>query len=354
MNKIIHVVGNRPQFIKLAVMYNELAKDNNIQQTIIHSGQHYSDDMSGLFFRDLNIPSPDVNFNLEGFSRNKFIGEAADKFENYFEHRKDDAVLVYGDTNTTLAAAMAAKKKGLRLLHFEAGVRTYDNKMPEEINRILTDRLSDVNYCCTQKNYQTMQQEGYGNKIANDLQLSGDLMLDAFLKIEPSTKLTVPHKKYVACTIHREANLSCSHILQNIIHAINKIHASIPVVMPMHPHTKKKIEEYGIICGFDILPPLGYPEMKTLLSNAYAIITDSGGMSREAYFLRKKSVIIMDDVFWPEILESNCSLQSGADTEMIFKKFNELPALNADFTTAIFGTGNAAENIHQHLNEYLR
>ena len=335
-------------------MYNELAQDKNIQQIIVHSGQHFSDDMSGLFFRDLNIPSPNVNFNLEGLSRNKFIGAAADKFEDYFDHLKDAAVFVYGDTNTTLAAAMAAKKKGLRLLHFEAGVRTYDNQMPEEINRILTDRLSDVNYCCTQKNYQTMQKESYGTAIANDLQLSGDLMLDAFLKIEPSQQQLTPHSQYIVSTIHREANLSNSSNLKNIIGALNEIHLSIPVLMPVHPHTKKRIEEYGIECSFEMLSPLGYPEMKNLLSGATAVVTDSGGMSREAYFLKKKSVVIMDDVFWPEITDAQCSLQCKAEKKMILQKFDQLSSLNADFNTALFGTGIAAENIHQHLYEYLR
>ena len=335
-------------------MYNELAQDKNIQQIIVHSGQHFSDDMSGLFFRDLNIPSPDVNFNIEGLSRNKFIGEAADKFEAYFDQFKDAAVFVYGDTNTTLAAAMAAKKKGLRLLHFEGGVRTYDNQMPEELNRILTDRLSDVNYCCTQKNYKTMQQEGYGTAIANDLQLSGDLMLDAFLKIKPSQKKLTSHSQYIVSTIHREANLSNSSNLQNIIGALNEIHLSIPVLMPVHPHTKKRIEEYGIECSFQMLSPLGYPEMKNLLAGAASVITDSGGMGREAYFLKEKSVVIMDDVFWPEITDAQCSLQCNAEKEMILQKFDQLSSLNADFNTALFGTGIAAENIHYHLNEYLR
>ena len=353
MNKIIHVVGNRPQFIKLAVLFNEIAGNSDIEQTIVHSGQHYSYNMSELFFKELHIPPADINFNINALSRDQFIIEAAERFEKYFKENKDSAVLVYGDTNTTLAAAEAANKTGLPLLHFEAGVRTYDNTMPEEMNRVRTDGLSDVNYCCTAKNYATMQAEGYGTAIKNDLVLTGDLMLDAFLKIEPAENISAPHNEYVLCTIHREANLINNESLKHIIEALNEIHLVIPVLLPLHPHTKRKIEEYGLVSKFEMLPPLGYPEMKHLLMKAKAVITDSGGMSREAYFAQKRSVIIMDEVFWPEISEMNCSLKSSANKDMIVESFYNLPNLNADFTTRIFGNGKASGNIVRHLNEYL-
>ncbi|MCY7292156.1 MAG: UDP-N-acetylglucosamine 2-epimerase, partial [Ferruginibacter sp.] len=149
MKTILHIVGNRPQFIKLAVLYNELAKHGGIKQKIIHTGQHFSYNMSVVFFDELNIPHPTINFNIQKASPYLFIGETANALYNYFLLQKNAIVFVYGDTNTTLAAAMAAKKCSLPLIHFEAGVRTYDNSMPEETNRILTDRLADVNYCCT-------------------------------------------------------------------------------------------------------------------------------------------------------------------------------------------------------------
>jgi len=346
-------VGNRPQFIKLAVLFNEIAANSNIAQTIVHSGQHYSYNMSELFFKELQIPAADVNFNINARSRKQFIHDAADKFEIYFKENKDAAVLVYGDTNTTLAAALAANKSGLPLLHFEAGVRTYDNNMPEEINRVETDLLSNVNYACTDKNYQRLHDEGLDRGSNKELKLTGDLMLDAFLKIEPARNSSVPHQEYVLCTIHREANLSNRDNLRNIIEALNEIHSVIPVILPLHPHTNKMIEEYGLVPKFEMRAPLGYPEVKHLLVNAKAVITDSGGMSREAYFAGKKSVIVMDEVFWPEILEKNCSVKSTANKEMIVKIFYKLQDMDADFTTQIFGTGNAACNILRHLNEYL-
>lgn len=353
MKTILHIVGNRPQFIKLAVLYNELAKDKNIVQKIIHTGQHYSANMSDIFFKELLIPSPDINFNLQNNSPHIFIGEAAESLYNYFLIQKNAVVFTYGDTNTTLAAAMAAKRSSLSLIHFEAGVRTNDNTMPEELNRIITDRLADVNYCCTENNFKIMQSEGYGMAIKNKLKLTGDLMLDAFLNIAPSKTKIIDHPNYVLCTIHREANLVSKEKLTNIISALNQIHEVTPVVIPIHPHTKKKLQEYGLNANFKILQPLGYSYMKSLLNGATYIITDSGGTSREAYFLQKKSLIIMDHPFWPEIINEKCSLQTAAESDVIIQNFNLLRHLQPDFTTNIFGIGNAAENIRNHLTIYL-
>ncbi len=353
MKKILHIVGNRPQFIKLAVLYKELVKEKKIIQKIIHTGQHYSANMSDIFFSELNIPLPDVNFNIQNSSPHIFIGNAAEALYNYFLDEKDAVVFTYGDTNTTLAAAVAAKRCGLRLVHFEAGVRTYDNSMPEETNRVLTDRLADVNYCCTQRNFQTMKGEGYGGTIGSELVLTGDLMLDAFLQIEPSGKNITNHKKYIVCTIHREGNLLNKQHLTDIVAALNKIHTSTPVITPIHPHTNKRLVEYGLMPTFDLLEPLGYADMKTLLMGAEYVITDSGGTSREAYFLQKKSLVVMDSPFWPEIMEVGCSIQTSADSTLILENLRKLHLLKSDFSTAIFGTGTAAENIRKHLTVYL-
>ena len=353
MKKILHIVGNRPQFIKLAVLYNEFAKDNNFEQKIIHTGQHYSANMSDIFFSELDIPSPSVNFNIQHPSPHIFIGAAADALYNFFLNEKNAIVFTYGDTNTTVAAAIAAKRSMLPLIHFEAGVRTYDNSMPEEINRILTDRLADVNYCCTEHNFMTMQNESYGATIKSELLFTGDLMLDAFLKIPPTSTKITEQKKYIVCTIHREANLASKQKLANIIRALNKIHETTPVIVPLHPHTKKRMKEYGLTADFTLLQPLGYADMKALLSGAEYIITDSGGTSREAYFLNKKSLVVMDHPFWPEIINANCSIQTSTETTAIINNFNLLPALQPDFTTNLFGNGDAAENIRKHLTVYL-
>jgi UDP-GlcNAc3NAcA epimerase len=353
LKTILHIVGNRPQFIKLAILHKELGLCEDIRQKIIHTGQHYSQSMSNIFFDELQIPTPEINFNIQNTSAQLFIGEATEKLYQYFLGEKESIVFVYGDTNTTLAGAMAAKRCGLQLVHFEAGVRTYDNRMPEEINRILTDRLADVNYCCTQKNYDTMLAEGYSNAIPTEVLLTGDLMLDAFLKVEPAAKRIVEYDEYVVCSIHREANLSNKQHLESIVKALNKLHKEIPIVMPMHPHTQKRIAEYGINVSFLVLEPLGYPDMKNLLMYSKYIITDSGGTSREAYFLKKKSLIIMDTAFWPEILEQGCSLNAAPIENEILEKYNALPSLKSNFETNIFGFGNAAEKIREHLTSFV-
>ena len=178
-------------------------------------------------------------------------------------------------------------------------------------------------------------------------------MLDAFLQIEPSGNKLTDHEKYTVCTIHREANLLNKHNLSNIIAALNKIHTTIPVVMPVHPHTKKRLAEYGLTPTFDLLEPLGYADMKTLLTGAEYVITDSGGTSREAYFLKKKSLVVMDKPFWPEIIDSGCSINTIADVEAILENFNKLETLQPDFSANLFGIGNAAKNIRKHLTVYL-
>ncbi len=353
LKTILHIVGNRPQFIKLAILYKELAKDVGIKQKIIHTGQHYSPNMSDIFFSELQIPLPAVNFNIQHNSPHIFIGQAAESLYNYFLTKQNAVVFTYGDTNTTLAAALASKRCSLPLIHFEAGVRTDDNSMPEETNRILTDRLAEVNYCCTEENFKCLHSEGYGQSIKSEVVLTGDLMLDAFLKIPPAINKIIDHKKYIVCTIHREANLASKQKLTNIIAALNKIHETTPVVVPLHPHAQKRLNEYGLMANFDVLPPIGYADMKALLRGAEYIITDSGGTSREAYFLKKKSLVVMNHPFWPEIINAKCSIQTPANSEAIINNFNLLPTLEPDFTTNLFGTGNAAENIRKHLTVYL-
>jgi UDP-GlcNAc3NAcA epimerase len=351
LKTILHIVGNRPQFVKLAVLYNHIAAVGNIPQQIIHTGQHYSKNMSDLFFEELNIPEPTINFNIQASNNAIFIADAMKALGEYFSKHTNSIVFVYGDTNTTAAAAMAASANSIPLVHFEGGVRTYDNEMPEEVNRVITDRLADVNYCCTQKNVDTLLADV--ENIQSNVILTGDLMLDAFNKIPASTEIITAQKHYVACTVHRAANLASKENLSIIINALNELHKTVPVIMPLHPHTKKKIAEYNLQLSFTLLPPLGYPAMKKLLQDAAYVITDSGGTSREAYFCKKKSLILMDTPFWPEILEAKCSLNTIVQDNTILQDFEAMQKLGADFNGAIFGTGNAAHNILTHLNAYL-
>lgn len=350
LKTIVHIVGNRPQFIKLAVLYQELKNTGQVSQKIIHTGQHASLEMSDIFFKQLHIPEPDIMLQPAANGHpDAFIADVTISLQEYFLTTNQSIAFVYGDTNTTLAAAIAARRTGTPLFHFEAGIRTGDNSMPEEINRLITDRLADTNYCCTFQNYQNMMAEGYGNSINSRVVQSGDLMYDAFLKIPVTSKKVVTEKNYITSSIHRVANILSKENLSAIIDALNKIHKDIPVIMPLHPHTEKRIMEYGLRPSFSILSPLGYPEMKSLLAGSSYVITDSGGSAREAFFSGKRSVIVMEKPFWPEIMEAFCGISVGAGTNEIINAFYRLPSLIPNFQTPIFGSGNAAQIIAQDI-----
>ncbi len=353
MKTIIHVVGNRPQFIKLAVLFDAIAKHTSFNQFIIHTGQHSSASMSDIFFEQLSIPSPHIQLKIEASSPDIFIGNAAIQIQSVLlQHRPTDLVFVYGDTNTTLAASLAARRCNMMLLHFEAGVRTADISMPEEINRIVSDRLAQVHYCCTEKNRKTLLLEGYGTAIRSQIIRSGDLMLDAFLHIQPSDKKISSSTNYIACTIHRAANITNRENLYQIVAAINEIHQQTEVIVPLHPHTAKRLQEYAIEVKFTIIEPLGYAEMNRFLLEADYVITDSGGVSREAFFAKKKSLIVMEHPFWCEIVEANAALNCSSDKEAIINNFYLLESLEPDFNINVFGDGKAAIKIAKHLNTF--
>lgn len=334
-------------------MHAQLSKQSTIAQGIVHTGQHFSYAMNDLFFNELRIPEPDINFNIQDASANLFVARAADAMQQYFLAQKDTGILVYGDTNTTLAAAIAASRTGTPLYHFEAGVRTGNLSMPEEINRVLTDRMANVNFCCTAKNAEQLYAEGYGSVIASTVVHTGDLMLDAFTQIAPKAVSFALPQQFVLCTIHRAANLQQQETLQQIVDALNRLHVHIPVMMPVHPHTQQKMEAYGLKPQFVCLPPIGYPQMKYLMQHCSYVITDSGGASREAFFSQKPSLIIMDSPFWPEIIEAGCALQSIANASAIIHQFEQLPQLSSDFNLPIFGDGNAAGKIAEMLGRLV-
>lgn len=350
LKTILHIVGNRPQFIKLAVLHKAIASTEKFLQKIVHTGQHWSPDMSDIFFSELQIPAIDIQFDpVNSLSSDIFIGHTSMLLYEYFNTEKNLIAFVYGDTNTTLAAAIASKRSGIPLFHFEAGIRTDDKTMPEEINRLLTDRIADTNYCCTRRNYTTMLAEGYNSTINSRVVLSGDLMYDAFLRTNPSSnRKPTTEKNYVLATIHRVSNILSKENLSKIVKGLNRIHKNIPVIMPLHPHTRKRILEFGLTPGFIMTVPLGYPDMKRLLIDSDYVITDSGGLSREAFFSKKKSMIIMEKPFWPEIIEAGCGINVPASAS-IEREFCRLSDLNADFSTPIFGSGNAAQVIKEDL-----
>jgi UDP-GlcNAc3NAcA epimerase len=358
--KIAHIVGNRPQFIKLALLHRELEKERAGSSLIIHTGQHFDNNMSDVFFRELRIPMPDHQLQIHSLSHNAMIGKMLTDIDGILDREKPACVVVYGDTNTTLAGALAAKKRNIPLAHVEAGIRTGQEDMPEESNRYLTDRMSDFNFACTELGLENLRKEGFGGgTIPSRVYNTGDLMYDASLLFQQQIAGSLPSsvfnalnpdgKAFVLATIHRAENTENIAHLRSIVEALNILHRSLPVIFPLHPKTSHILSEHRIPVDFQITAPLGHFDMLSLLHASQAVITDSGGLSREAFFFSKPTLVVMRNPFWPEIfLHGNC-LQATASTREITEKINLLLESGKPFGKGIFGDGHAARKISKIL-----
>lgn len=350
--KIMHIVGNRPQFIKLALLYSALEKKSG-PGVIVHTGQHFDWNMSEVFFEELGIPLPHYQLNIHGQARDEMISLMIDAINPVIGHEQPKAVIVYGDTNSTLAGAKAAKELGIPVIHIEAGVRTGDDQMPEEINRRATDEVAYLNCCCTENGIKNLRKEGHPVLTqGGGAYLSGDLMLDAvkkYTKTANNIKTVFDgidrNKPFVMATIHRVENAENKNRLSQIITALNEIHQQIPVLLPLHPKTRLAIQKLSIKLRINTSDPLGYLDSLSLLNDCHSVITDSGGLSREAFFLSKPTLVIMQHPFWPELFEYGHCLPSDADEGEIIQKHRLLGVPGKAFSTEIFGDGNAAEKI---------
>lgn len=342
--RCIHIVGNRPQFVKLALLHRAIGAYTSFAQKIIHTGQHYDASMSGVFFQELNIPSPDYMLNVNQLPHHSQIGRMTEQIGDVLVKEKECGVIIYGDTNTSLAGALAAKKNNIPIAHVEAGIRTYDETMPEESNRYLIDRMAELNFCPTYLCEKNLIDEGLGRRHAKKIINTGDIMLDAWLYAakQPQLHQTDLPATFTLATIHREENNSSPEKLSEIVRGLNAINEILPVIMPCHPKTQKKIDELGIPVLFNIRSPFSYMEMMQVLNKASYVITDSGGFCREAFFSQKPSLVIMEHPFWPEITEHGTCLQTKAEMRNIVDNFALLRKTPPKFNVDIFGRGNAA------------
>lgn len=354
--KIVTIIGARPQFIKAAVVSRALQKKQAIEEVIIHTGQHFDKNMSEVFFEEMDIPKPKYNLNINRVSHGAMTGRMLESIEGILLEEKPDYVLVYGDTNSTLAGAIAASKLHIPIAHVEAGLRSFNMMMPEEINRILTDRVSTVLFCPTINAVKNLEDEGYSNfgtKIIN----SGDVMYDAALyysaKIsEPPQNNNEYPEKFVLATIHREENLADKQSLLSIINAINDIHNNhIPVIFPIHPGTAKIIKEAGIVTDFKTINPVSYLEMIDLIKASELVITDSGGLQKEAFFFGKFCLTIREQTEWVELVEHNVNFLVGADSKKILDAFNGVIKTKFPDQLNLYGTGNASDIIAEELSK---
>lgn len=352
--KIATILGARPQFIKAATVSRLLARRPEIKEVLIHTGQHFDDNMSTVFFRDLEIMEPQYNLGIGGGTHGQMTGRQIEKIEDVLLKEQPDWVLVYGDTNSTLAGALAASKLHIPVAHVEAGLRSYNRSMPEEINRIVADHVSDLLFTPTDNASKQLHLEGIST---NAIRQVGDVMYDACLLYKEKARRPslndgkdILAGQYLLATIHRAENTDDKNRLSAIIEGLaNTDHM---VMLPLHPRTREKLTLFNIQLPDSIheIEPLGYLEMIWLINHAEIVVTDSGGLQKEAFFLGRPCITLREETEWTELVDLEVNQLVGADSQKILSALNTLPPLSAFKSSMPYGDGNAARRI---LNELL-
>ena len=304
--RFLSVVGARPQFVKAAVITRALAKAG-IEEVMVHTGQHFDREMSEVFFEDLAIPPPQFNLGVSGGSHAEMTADMLRALEPVMAQQHPDFVLVYGDTNSTVAASLCAAKLHYPIAHVEAGLRSFERRMPEEVNRVMTDHLSTVLFCPTQTAVENLSREG----IVTDVHHVGDVMFDAALHVASMDqrsvvleKLGLQPKGYAVATVHRAENTDDHSALEKVCTWLSARAKQQKIVMPIHPRTRNALHRTGLsLSGIDVIDPVGYVDMMQLISNAAFVYTDSGGLQKEAYFYRVPCVTLRQQTEWVETIE---------------------------------------------------
>lgn len=347
MQKILTIIGARPQFIKASVVSRAIAQHSELTEIMLHTGQHFDANMSDIFFNQLGIPKPDIQLDIHGGSHGEMTGKMLAEIELALLAHQPDRVLVYGDTNSTLAGALAAAKLHIPVAHVEAGLRSFNMQMPEEINRILTDQISDLLFCPTDTAVRNLHNEGFVNKPVQVLQV-GDVMQDAALlfaknAVAPQGKLPAT---FILATLHRAENTDNPERLAQIVYALNTLHACVaPVVLPLHPRTRKLVAAQGLQLNVHLIDPVGYFEMVWLLDHCQLVLTDSGGVQKEAFFFGKACITMRDQTEWVELVEVGANELVGADTSRIISASTRHLGRKIEDSQQLYGGGQAAQRI---------
>lgn len=355
--KTLSIIGARPQFIKEAIVGSAI-RDDGIEEVLVNTGQHYDANMSDVFIKGLSIKKPDYNLGVGSGTHAFQTATTMMRLEEIVQTEKPDIVLVYGDTNATVAGALVSAKLKIPVAHVEAGLRQHPKDMPEEINRVVTDHISTLLFCPTQKAVDNLSREG----IINGVHFVGDVMYDLFLKMRPHFDTTgtisrfgLKEKEYILSTLHRDFNTDNTERLRSILSALNDISKEIPVVLPMHPRTKKAIEMHQfekLTSNIHLVEPLPYHDMMSLLIGSRMAITDSGGLQKEAYFAGVPALVMMPDTGWIELVEAGWNILVDANKEAI--KAGILLKQGRDHRKwgNFFGNGNSGEIVAQILCKY--
>lgn len=379
MKRIITVVGARPQIIKAAALSRVLrtSEYQGLQEILLHTGQHYDDNMSGVFFREMDIPEPDVQLDSGSGSHGAQTAKMLSGIEQAIREHQADGVLVYGDTNSTLAAALAASKMHVPVFHVEAGLRSFDKRMPEEINRIACDHVSTLLFSPTRAGIANLEREGFDVGYQGPYHINtpgvfhcGDVMLDNTLyyaeKAQQESSVLRQHvlneNEFVLATVHRDSNTDDPGRLAAICSALSTIADFIMVVFPIHPRTKKCLEankaDLRIMRFLEhpqvkIIPPVSFLDITELERACALVVTDSGGVQKEAFFLKKPCIILRPHTEWIEIVESGHAILADADAARIMDGFKKLRD-KADFTwPELFGDGHAARFIAETIRRHF-
>lgn len=344
--RIMTVVGARPQFVKAAVLSRAFKQHRpDVEEILVHTGQHYDANMSDVFFRELEIPRPEYNLEVGGGPHGQNTGRMLERIEQLSMDLKPDWLMVYGDTDSTLAGALAAAKLHVPIVHVEAGLRSFNRRMPEEINRVLTDHLSEVLFAPTASAKKNLVREGIRTE---KIHVFGDVMYDA-AKFYVSrarapdwaAKLGIGSGSFALCTIHRAENTNDSDVLERILRGLGQSQARI--VLPLHPRTRKRVDELGIAwpSNLAVVDPVGYLEMVWLEANCTIVLTDSGGVQKEAYIHGKPCITLREETEWTELVDSGWNHLAGSDSKEIARLVESVfvPKLRPDF----YGDGNAAK-----------
>jgi len=329
--RIILIAGARPNFMKIAPLIQEIKKHSNIKYKLIHTGQHYDKNMSKLFFNELDIPKPDINLGVGSKTHAKQTAQIMEKLEDIFLDKNPDIVIVVGDVNSTLAATLTASKLGIKIAHVEAGLRSYNWKMPEEINRIITDRISTYLFTTSKNAAKNLEKEGIPKE---KIFFVGDVMIDTLLKNKQKAqksdilkKLNLKKKEYAVLTMHRPENVDDKKILKEILDALNEIAKKIKIVYPIHPRTKKMIEKFGfqnLLKNILVIDPLGYLEFLKLISDSEFVLTDSGGIQEETTILGIPCLTVRTETERPITVEQGTNIVTGIKKQNIIKEANKI------------------------------
>jgi UDP-GlcNAc3NAcA epimerase len=410
--KIATIIGARPQFIKAAVVSRAISEFNKrvtanssrITEVIVHTGQHYDRNMSDVFFEEMDIPKPDYFLDINGLSHGAMTGQMLEKIEDVLEKEKPDIVLVYGDTNTTLAGALAAVKLHIPVAHVEAGLRSFNRKMPEEINRLVTDHVASILFCPTEQAVRNLNAEGIGtasnqvfgkrsrlyktkkglgkeqtvkllsiHELSNienqssissstmrhgllqNIEMVGDVMYDSVLyysqlaeknsQIIGNLKLTP--KGFGLATVHRAENTDNTQRLESIFLALDKISSKgLPIIVPLHPRTRKKLATVGVnLINVQLIDPVSYFDMLLLEKQAKVILTDSGGVQKEAFWLKVPCITLRDETEWVELVENGTNYLAGTKTQAIYNTYKNAVEKRHYFALELYGDGKAGERI---------